>query len=315
MAALVLAGLMGISFGAGCAPREMMAKAALEKGLKQVEEKKYEEGARSFYEYVKLKPGDAKGYAFLYDVLMHLGRPDEAYSILQKGEKAAPDSELIDIAMGRFYTTTGQFEKAKQEFDQATAKNPDNPVPKNLKGIILIGEGDYASSYKIFKELIRLDPEKSPANKEIVAMAYTFLLEIIGSQARTDKESLAIINGAIKAIPDYSRAYAVQGIYNMKKGDLKAARANFLSALKKGEVSGGGRNREAFAYKLLGRIAEENGQRKEAAGYYRKFLDSYGKDGRSKISEGDRAEVKTYGGIDGDFLNLQGIREKLKDWE
>lgn len=316
LALLMALTFLTLALSAGCSSRKE-PKQLLKEGTELAKEKKFEQAAKKYYEYVKLKPKSEEGYLLLFAALVESGRKDEAYSILKQAKKEIPGSPAINIALGKFYSSKGQFEMAKEEYDLAIKNNPENPLPKALKAIILIGEENYKESYPLFKELISLDPKKSEDNKKAVTLAYTFLLEIIGMQGRTDDEAYSVITKGIQFIPDYSRGYAVLGIYFYKKGKIDSAIKRFEIALKKGEIAekktkGTSYNRESFLYRILGDIYYKRGETEKAEKYYEEFLKVYGSDGRETIENKYKSDIKVYQSIVKDNMKLEPTRNRLK---
>lgn len=305
---LVVIGVL-LVFLVSCSNREAEAKKLFEEGVKLTEEKKYSQAAEKFYEYVKIKPKDVKGYVALSRALQNAGRTDDAYSALVKAKKEIPQSELPNVELARFYIARGMNEKAKNELNRAIKKNPDNPTPRYLKALIYTNENEEEKAFKIFKELIKLDPEKNARNKEAVTVSYTFLLEMIGAQGRTDKSSLDIITRAIKFMPDYGRAYTVLGIYFYNKGQMDSALKRFKIALQKNPKD------EAYVHRVMGEIYDKKGQKKEALQHYRRFLDIYGKHGRDKISPSEAATIRVFAGVEEDLLDVSPVRERIKELE
>jgi tetratricopeptide (TPR) repeat protein len=295
-----------------------------QEGEKLLQEGKLDEASVKFSTYIKKKPKDPKGYTALADVLNTQALMtekttdrnqlmDKSFGVLQKAKEKAPESEIPNIGMGKFYLTTGQVEKAKEEFVEAQKKNPENLVPKYLLGLIYAGEKDYKKSEEIFKEIIKTAPKKDDEHGKALAVAYAGLIEFIGMKARTDEESFKIIEEALAFNPEYSRAYAVRGIYYYKSGKIENAIKDFETAIQKSADG------ESFSHKILGKIYEKKGDRAKAIQHYEAFVESFSRDtkdgipdGRDAIKEKDLSRIKAYTGIDPGFRDLKAVREKVK---
>ncbi len=298
----------------GCSPRGN-PQALFDKGQELARQENFEESAKQFYEYIRVKPDDPRGFQMLYRALMGADRTDEAYTMLTRGLEKHPDDSDLNLEMGQFFINKGMFEKAKEKLDTASELNPGNPTPKYLKGILLVQEGNDREAYDVFKDLISLNPDDSETNREAVTLAYTFLFEIIGTLGRSDNEAFSVITKGINFMPDYGRGYTVLGIYFYNKKELDSALKRFEIAIQKGQDSESGKNTEAYAYRLIGRIYDQQGNREKALENYRKFLNAYSPDGRARIHPKDAAEVRIYSGIIEDVLDIQGVRDRVRELE
>jgi tetratricopeptide (TPR) repeat protein len=293
-------------------------------GEKLMQEGRFDEASTHFSEYIKRKPKDPRGYVALSDVLLiqasmtkksfdYATMQDKSFALLQKAKEVAPESEIPHIGLGRFYMSSRQLERAKQEFYEARDKNPKNPEHKHMLAIIYTGEGNIKEAEKLFKEIINTCSKNNEDHRKSLLVAYTGLLEFIGMETRTDDESLKLINEAINFKPDYSRAYAVRGIASYKIGKINDAIEDFNKALELCEES------EAFAHKLLGKIYEKKGDTGKAINHYKAFLNILDNDpqtgipqGKDQITERDVSIFKAYTGIDPEHRDLKSVRDKIK---
>ncbi|MFP4498371.1 MAG: tetratricopeptide repeat protein [Vulcanimicrobiota bacterium] len=292
--------------GAGCSSKTREANEHMKFGNQLAEEAKYEEAAQEFYKYIQLKPKDPEGYIVILQALKMSEREDEYYTILKKANTFFPDNERILLEQASFFISKGQYEKAREILNKVLEKSPDNLSGLTLKGILLTNENELDQAFDVFKKVIFSSESQKEENKAMVKIAYTYLLEFIGSQAKVNKASMDIILKAIKELPDYGRGYSVLGIYYYKNGELESAEKRFKIALQK-DI-----DQEAFAYKMLGRIYEKQGRTEEAIANYEKFLEAYGKDGRDFISPEKISQIQVYSSIEPTFMNLKEVREKVK---
>jgi tetratricopeptide (TPR) repeat protein len=323
LAAILLLSLMFLTFwtASGCSGG---AEKLYREGDILMQEGKLDEASAKFSEYIKKKPKDPRGYVALSDIMLMQASlttksidlatlQDKSFALLQKAKKVAPKSEIPHVGLGRFYLSMGQIERAKIEFNQARELNPKNPEPNYMLGVIYAGEGNIKDAEIVFKEIIKTCSRENSEHKKAITVAYAGLLEFIGMEARTDGESLGIINDAISFKPDYSRSYAVRGIYNYKVGKINNAIEDFNKALGVCEKS------EAFAHKILGRIYEKKGDKAQAVKHYHAFVSEFETDpgtglpdGRDSINERDISRIKAYTGIDPDFRDLKAVRNKIR---
>ena len=69
-------------------------------------------------------------------LLQYLKKDAEAEGALLKALKLEPDNMDYLYALGDFYLKRGKLQKAKNIAVQMVAKHPDNPIGKELLGII-----------------------------------------------------------------------------------------------------------------------------------------------------------------------------------
>ena len=96
--------------------------------------------------------------------LSHLakGETDTAYRELE--EIASLDTGInADMALIASQLRARKFDQALKSIDGLEKKQPNNPLPHNLRGTVLVGKGDLTGARKSFEKALAIDPAYFPA--------------------------------------------------------------------------------------------------------------------------------------------------------
>jgi lipoprotein NlpI len=78
--------------------------------------------------------------------------------VIRSGRETPGNLARAFFNRGRAYADKGQFDRAIQDFDRATAIDADYPDAFNSRGIAYSGMGQYARAIDDFDQAVRLDP-------------------------------------------------------------------------------------------------------------------------------------------------------------
>ena len=82
---------------------------------------KFEDAAEEYTEALNTDPHSVEAYAGLARCYLKEGNMQRAYESIQKGKKAAPDSETLRVVLGEVYFRQGKMRDAEQAFMDATS--------------------------------------------------------------------------------------------------------------------------------------------------------------------------------------------------
>jgi tetratricopeptide (TPR) repeat protein len=113
-----------------------MHEIAYSLGLLLAEMKKYDQAAIYLERAAKGIPGRARIHYNLGLLLQYLQRDEKAEQALLRALEIDPNSAEYLYALADFYLKRGKLQKARSIAVQMVAKHPDNPIGKELLGII-----------------------------------------------------------------------------------------------------------------------------------------------------------------------------------
>lgn len=285
------------------------AKSLLEDGRKLYGEQKYESAAKKLYEYTKIDENNKEAWDLLIKSLLEIQKPDELYYVLEKYQQKFPGDYKINIDMARFYLKTGQNEKAKEQLKAAWEKNKKDPTAQMLLGLIYVDEQNSKEAYNSFRRVLEFESDKNEETQKSVAVAYGFLLEIIGNTGEMTAANLSIIQNAIKFFSEKERgrAHVALGIYYYKNEKWDQALKEFQTALKLSP------DKEAWANLPIAEIYTRKRETANAYKHYEAFLKIYSDP--KKLTKEDLAGASIYKGINMNDLDVAGVKQKMNELE
>ena len=116
-----------------------------------------------FQTAVKRDPAHARGRTEL--ALMHMGDQSEAdRGFRELVQAASSDADIrADIALIVVNVQQKKFDAALTAIAALEKKQPDNPLPRTLRGSVLLSKGDVAGARKSFEDALAKDPAYFPA--------------------------------------------------------------------------------------------------------------------------------------------------------
>lgn len=158
---------------------------------------------------------------FLARICMATDRPIEAEKLYRELKTAAPDDPLAYQALGLFYLSTGQTEKAAAELQSLLAAKPkDSSVKANLVEV-LIDLHRMPEARNLNQEILRKSPGDPHA---LLADGRMLMAEGKYQQAAADLQS------AIKSDPNCARCYYFLGVTQTSLGLADLAKTSLARA-------------------------------------------------------------------------------------
>jgi tetratricopeptide (TPR) repeat protein len=156
--------------------------------------KEYQKAEEAYLEALRIQPKYVPAYVNYSNFLHKSGQDQKAYTYLQKGLKAVPDSAALYHAIGLYYTRQHQKEKALASLKQAATLEKDNPTYQYVYAVAL-AERDKASAIQVLEASL----QRHTGDLQVLyALAYYY--RALGKLAKADsyqKQVDAIMNFVI----------------------------------------------------------------------------------------------------------------------
>jgi len=115
------------------------------------------EAERVFAKAAALDPKDSNKRTSL--ALTHISTGESERGFKELEEAAAADAGIrADLALIAAHTRQRKWDAALKAIDDLEKKQPDKPLPHNLRGAVYAGKGDTAAARKSFERALQLEP-------------------------------------------------------------------------------------------------------------------------------------------------------------
>jgi putative PEP-CTERM system TPR-repeat lipoprotein len=115
--------------------------------------------ATGFFERAtRLDPGDAGKRTGLGIARLSAGQSEAGFAELEAAVALDVHSSRADLALITARLRTKQFDQALAAIDALEKKQPDRPLPHNLRGMALLGKNDPARARASFERALQIDP-------------------------------------------------------------------------------------------------------------------------------------------------------------
>jgi tetratricopeptide (TPR) repeat protein len=186
-----------------------------------------EEVAAAFERAVELDGGYAPALAGLARLREEAGQADAAVALYDRAAQADPDDSEYAAAPALILLASGEADEAERRFEEMLGRHPrDARAANELAGILLRRGTDGERAVKLAQRAIHL--RGGAEALEILGWA---LFEV----GKID-ESVAALNGALKADPESVGARYRLGLSLARKGDVDGARAAFQKVLESADA-------------------------------------------------------------------------------
>jgi tetratricopeptide (TPR) repeat protein len=135
-----------------------------------------------FQDAVTRNPNDAESLSNLGQVLVKLGRAEEALVHLQRATTLNPDRWAYRFNYARALGVLGRWTEAVDSYKQAQRLFPDDYVTAFNYGMALYKAGDYSASVEQYRRAIELNPEDA-SFRVALANSYERLQDRAGAAA------------------------------------------------------------------------------------------------------------------------------------
>ena len=122
--------------------------------------------------YIRLAPEAADPHASYADILVYMGRYDEALEQYRKSLALKPDYWYAVREIGRIYETMGRLKEAEEQFRASLKMVPQNRQVEGTHatqdGLLSIDRGNYEEAVRRFQEALAIDSSNLDAARGMV---------------------------------------------------------------------------------------------------------------------------------------------------
>ncbi|MBI5767744.1 MAG: tetratricopeptide repeat protein [Verrucomicrobia bacterium] len=212
---------------------------------------------------VEKKPGNARAYRWLGDLLFMAGRVDEAIAALQTAVRLKPDYVDSHCNLGPYLTAAGRADEALVSLATALRLKPDYPQAYYNLGNAQVARRDLAAAEAAFDRALQLAPDHAKAHNNLAIL--------LGTAGRFEA-AISHYQAALTLNPRFAEARHNLGVAHAALGEKLAAAGRHADAVKQFEA---GVNvapsvpeawgRLAQALLLAGRVADAISTAQQAA--------------------------------------------------
>ena len=148
---------------------------------------------------------------------------DTAETWFKKAISADPDFILPHLSLGTYYQEQGDFPQAKEQFQQALNRKPDNAAALSKMGLLLIDEGSNAAARTMLEKAIKADEAYVPS--------YYYLGYLTGKEGDM-KKAAELFASAEEINPLDYRINMYRGKMFEDQNNLEQATTSYKNALK-----------------------------------------------------------------------------------
>jgi TolB-like protein/Tfp pilus assembly protein PilF len=126
---------------------------------------------RDFQRAIELNPADAIVYYWYGELLMSLGRPDDAIAVTQRAYQTDPLSAVIGASLGMILYLARRFEQAANVLQHAQDITPEHFLPHMRMGLVRIQQGRFDHAVQELQTAVQL-ADQSTETLAALATAY-----------------------------------------------------------------------------------------------------------------------------------------------
>jgi len=194
---------------------DALANNALARGIELYQQGNYEGAIKEFQRSIGLSPHSSytqKGYDYMVQSLLKLGRADDAIKAYRQAIKLDPTNDSYHVNLGNVYFSLGRYEESKSEYIKAVKIDSTSTLNWYSLGQAYMQTGNYTEAEHAFKTVNAYSPGEA-----------TFALgQIYHWMGRYD-DAIAELKSAISVNKDFGYAYFELGsVYADQKEFEKA---------------------------------------------------------------------------------------------
>lgn len=166
-------------------------------GYALVQDGQVQEAVTTLRRAQELRPGNANSLGLLGYALREDGQVPEAIASLRRAQELDPDDTAILGTLGATLCYGGEREEAEQIFrralEVASSRSPDDLIASHVRGIALLGLGQWEEALRIFREMIDLHPQPVIRLRDTL----TDLRPLAQAGVAGAQECISLIEGAL----------------------------------------------------------------------------------------------------------------------
>lgn len=118
-------------------------------------------------EAVRLKPNNLDYRLSQADIYFATGDVENSYKALSAAEKIAPDNNEVQLKMGEVTFYSSDYDRSLRCLSRVTERDPNNRTALFMKGFIYKMKGDTANAVGLLRKVCDIYPDYAPAFEEL----------------------------------------------------------------------------------------------------------------------------------------------------
>ncbi|MFH1152909.1 MAG: tetratricopeptide repeat protein [Pseudomonadota bacterium] len=169
----------------------------LENGIRDFQEKRFENAVLWFTQLIEMEPFSAKAYKNRAAAHMELGHTDEAIRDLTSAINLEPELQGLQNNLGVAWYSKKEYQKAIESYTREIELNPDRFTTYFNRAMALTDSGDNAKALEDLAMVMKLAPDNY--------MALSFMGDVLGKAGKKD-EAINAFKSVLKIDPgnDYA---------------------------------------------------------------------------------------------------------------
>lgn len=200
--------------------------------------------------------GEASLLAQRAQILLNLGRTEEAISDIEAAVKSEPENVAYNILMADIYFASGNINGSYKALSDAERIEPDNNEVQLKLGEVAFYSRNYDRAMKCLTKVTEHEPNNRTA---------LFMKGFIYKETGDTANSIVLFRKVCDQFPEYAPAFEELGILYSQLGNTLAA--DYLATAIKIDPA------NTNAMYALGMYHQEHGEFEEAEGWYNKMLE------------------------------------------
>lgn len=213
------------------------------------------EAEKNLQQVVATDPDYAKGHEQLGEALLALGRPDDAVLSFRRALELNPAFDAAQMKLGRTLLGLGRETEARQVFESFVRQTPHRQ--RLADAAELHRNGNYKEAEKIYREILREDPENVSALR---------LLAMLAMKVEHYRDAAVILKQVVTMAPDFRGAWIDLGHAQTELHELDDAIETMKHAIALDPASHGG-------YIGLANALARSSKTEEAVAAYEKAIE------------------------------------------
>lgn len=189
-------------------------------GMSMSKQNRFEEAEKKFTHVIRLLPELALAHENLAEVLLPQGKFDEAIQSLRTAIRHNPSSEAASKKLREILALIGRGTEADDVFANSLEQNPDRNLL--VQAMEFNRKGDTAKAEKIYRDVLRRDPENVDALR---------LMGALCARKENYSDGEAFFKRAVELKPDYWRAWINLGTALNEQQKFDESEQAYLRAL------------------------------------------------------------------------------------
>ena len=182
--------------------------------------KRFSDAEQQLLLTTKIIPHHARALEDLCDVLLALGRTEDAISALRRAIQHSPEQQRLNHRLGEILSLIGDASGAEVAFDNSLQHSPSRT--KISEALKHAQDGNLPEAHSIYEEVLKADSENVDALR---------LLGVLHIRSEQYDQAIALFRQAVRLAPDFWKAWINLGTALSERQSFDDAEKAYLKAL------------------------------------------------------------------------------------